>query len=72
MDVSSFSIVSLVVCVHAAEEEVDTEIGDDDTEEGEEAPEVEMHHRMAFARGHVERIEVDEQGDERPDFLRVP
>ena len=60
------------VGVEAAEEEVDAEVGDDDAEEGEGAVEEEGFGAASDFQGGVHGEGVDDEGDERPDFLGVP
>ena len=54
------------------QQQVDAEIGDNDTEECCHAPDVETDGGMVVALAHVQRVEIDQQGDERPHFLGVP
>ena len=64
--------VLAAVGVEAAEEEVDAEVGDDDAEEGEGAVEEEGFGAASDFQGGMHGEGVDDEGDERPDFLGVP
>ena len=61
------------VAVHAAEDEVDTEVGDQHAQEGDDAVAVEEHglaeHGQRLA---VQRQGVDDERDECPHFLGIP
>lgn len=67
-----FAIFSLVVGMHSTQYEVDPEIGDDHTQECDNAPDMESPHGTTFAIAKMERIEIYNQCDECPDLFWVP
>ena len=59
--------------MHAAEEKIYAEIGNQDAQEGQDTVEMEkLGAAEALDGGRMERRHVDEHGDEGPDLLRVP
>ena len=59
--------------MHAAEEEIYAEIGNQDAQEGQDTVEMEkLGAAEALDGGRMERRHVDEHGDEGPDLLGVP
>ena len=59
--------------MHAAEEKIYAEIGNQDTQKGQDTVEVEkLGAAEALDGGRMERRHVDEHGDESPDLLWVP
>ena len=56
----------------AAEDEVDSEVGDDDAEERQHTVEVEGAGRGVNLQRRMHRQSIDDEGDERPDLLGVP
>ena len=58
--------------MQTTEEEVNAKIGDDDAEEGEGAVVEEGFGAASDFQGGMHGEGVDEEGDERPDFLGVP
>lgn len=59
--------------MNAAQEHVYAEIGDEHAQEGKDAIDVEKHRLLeGFPYLLVQWRSIDEQGDERPDFLRIP
>ena len=59
--------------MHAAEEEIYAEIGNQDAQEGKDTVEMEkLGAAEALDGGRMERRHVDEHGDEGPDLLGVP
>ena len=59
--------------MHAAEEKIYAEIGDQDAQEGQDTVEMEkLGAAEALDGGRMERRHVDEHGDEGPDLLGVP
>ena len=57
--------------MHAAKEEVDTEVGDDDREEGKDEVKMTPFTIYRFTI-YVQRNGINHQGDECPDFLGIP
>lgn len=59
--------------MHAAEEKIYAEIGNQDAQEGQDTVEMEkLGAAEALDGGRMERRHVDEHGDEGPDLLGVP
>ena len=59
--------------MHAAEEEIYAEIGNQYAQEGQDTVEMEkLGAAEALDGGRMERRHVDEHGDEGPDLLGVP
>ena len=59
--------------MHAAEEEIYAEIGNQDAQEGQNTIEMkEPGAAEALDGGRMERRHIDEHGDEGPDLLGVP
>ena len=62
----------LVIGVDAAQQQIDTKVGNDNAEERRHAPDMELDGGMVVALAHVQGVEVDKKGDERPHLFGVP
>ena len=56
----------LVIGVDAAQQQIDTKVGNDNAEERCHTPDMEPDGGMVVALAHVQGVEVDKQGDECP------